>query len=404
MSDLLQAKSKNLAQEQPSQSPGWTRRLKPAMAYCLLSGVLVVAAFFAPDANLGTSINLLWLIALSSASIFVLPSRWTAMVVPPCIFALWWILTQATAVKIALTNFPLMALDVRLFFADPNGLLDSIRAPRIAYWAFFAIPPILGLAALYVLYKSHKHGRLKSLVAKGPQVLGKLVLVALAIFSLYHASVVPITKFAKTHGDDMSIWSDEGLVKFAKTLGVVPVLLYSQYIDGDGARNFLTYIPSAPAPSPDKLLESAAKYLNFPVIKSRPLPNIMIIHAESTFDPNDVFKLAAPVENSLFYSVPLKTPDPKMQMRGPGLANVIGGGSWVSEFEVVNGIDSRLFGISGRYTHASLSGYSHHSLVRYLADRGYHSGVYTRDSPLFYNSGVAYKKYGFERFHGNIGD
>ena len=102
------------------------------------------------------------------------------------------------------------------------------------------------------------------------------------------------------------------------------------------------------------------------------LPNIIVVQAESTFDPNDTFTLVAPVSNSLFYSVQGPRPnDPKVHFRGPALANVIGGGSWVSEFEVLTGMDSRLFGIAGRYTHVSLSALSRHTFPRYLRDRGY---------------------------------
>ena len=380
------------------------RQLVWASLYCAFVALIVVAFYFAPDKFSGQVITVLWLVTVTASAIFIFPSKGTAAVVPILSLGLWWALSQATTEKMNLTNFPLTALDIRMFVANPTGLLNAIRAPEIFYLVFSAMPFVIALLLLLAIFWRVRRGLQRSLFVTLPAYFFRLSVVGLGLFALFTVSANTVASFAKVHGGRFDIWSDEGLVKFANALGVIPFVIYSELVENDGTQNFLNYQAIAQPPSPEMVLGSASKFLNFSVIKQRTLPNIILIHAESAFDPNDVFNLVAPTNNEMFYSTPLPTPDDKIQFRGPGLANVIGGGSWVSEFEVVHGIDSRLFGVSGRYTHASLSQFSKNSLARYLISRGYHATVATTDAPTFYSYGIAYKRYGFERFYGNMGD
>jgi hypothetical protein len=56
-----------------------------------------------------------------------------------------------------------------------------------------------------------------------------------------------------------------------------------------------------------------------------------------------------PVRSDLF------EPNPLTQALGSLYVNAVGGGTWLSEFESIVGVDERLFGYAGYYTHASLS-------------------------------------------------
>lgn len=369
----------------------------------MLAAALAAAALFAPDRYIGVTITSLWLVAVYVAIVFIFPNLWTIAISPAAVLGLWWFLAQAATEKLNLTNFPLMALDIQMFFANPSGLLDAINAPQVFYWLVDGLPFGIGLVILLAVYRSFQQGRLASAAARIPWRLAKLGLASVGFLMLFNASVSSISSYIKLHDDDFGVWSDDGLAKFASFLGVVPFIIYSEHVEAGGTKNFLTYKPVVPPPTTAKVLASASKFLNFSKIKQHTLPNIMLIHAESAFDPNDVFNLSSTITNELFYTSPLRSGEDKVHFRGPGLANIIGGGSWVSEFEVINGIDSRLFGISGRYTHASLSAYSHNSLVRYLKTRGYHTSITTPDSPLFYNSGVAFKRYGFDRVNSKTG-
>ncbi len=78
--------------------------------------------------------------------------------------------------------------------------------------------------------------------------------------------------------------------------------------------------------------------------------------------------------------------------------NTIGGGSWASEFEVITGMDTRFFGVSGRFTHASLSRYSKRTFPRYLRERGYSVSAFMNSEGSFYNYQNGYANYGFNQF------
>jgi hypothetical protein len=86
------------------------------------------------------------------------------------------------------------------------------------------------------------------------------------------------------------------------------------------------------------------------------------------------------------------------QAIGPLLVNVIGGGSWVTEFEVLTGVDSRLFGYQGFYTHQYLAPLARNSFPKYLAQRGYHTAAYYPVDGSFYNAASAFGNYGLEEF------
>jgi hypothetical protein len=81
---------------------------------------------------------------------------------------------------------------------------------------------------------------------------------------------------------------------------------------------------------------------------------------------------------------------------GPLPVNAFGGGTWITEFETIAGIDSRIFGDAGMYTHASLAPFVERSFATYLRDRGYHNWAFFPHSGEFYNARNAYTFYGFE--------
>jgi hypothetical protein len=76
--------------------------------------------------------------------------------------------------------------------------------------------------------------------------------------------------------------------------------------------------------------------------------------------------------------------------------NAVGGGTWITEFETIVGLDSRLFGYSGMYTHASLSPFVDRSIAFYLREHGYRTSAFFPHRGDFYNARNAYANYGFE--------
>jgi hypothetical protein len=76
--------------------------------------------------------------------------------------------------------------------------------------------------------------------------------------------------------------------------------------------------------------------------------------------------------------------------------NAMGGGTWITEFETIVGLDSRLFGYSGMYTHASLSPFVDRSIAFYMRLHGYRTSAFFPHGGDFYNARNAYVNYGFE--------
>ncbi len=118
-----------------------------------------------------------------------------------------------------------------------------------------------------------------------------------------------------------------------------------------------------------------------------------MVHLESTFDPNQAFRLNTAVRNTLFERTRLT------QSVGRVRVNVVGGGSWVTEFEVLTGIDSRLFGYAGYYAHASLSPYARVAFPAYMRSKGYQTVAYYPWPGHFYNARAAFRSYGFDEFY-----
>jgi phosphoglycerol transferase MdoB-like AlkP superfamily enzyme len=116
------------------------------------------------------------------------------------------------------------------------------------------------------------------------------------------------------------------------------------------------------------------------------------VHLESTFDPNATFTLTSPVVNPLFEFSHFRSPPSRLRV------NAVGGGSWVTEFEVLTGLDSRLFGYAGQYAHSSLSPYVKTAFPAYLEAYGYRASAYYSWPGNFYHARQAFLKYGFAQF------
>ncbi len=114
--------------------------------------------------------------------------------------------------------------------------------------------------------------------------------------------------------------------------------------------------------------------------------------AESTFDPNLAFRLSKPFRNTLFEA------SAQTEALGPLRVNAAGGGTWISEFESLVGLDVRMFGYWGYYTHSFLAPHVKESFPRYLKRKGYSTAAYYPISGRFYHAKSAYKHYGFDRF------
>jgi hypothetical protein len=295
--------------------------------------------------------------------------------------------SRVTAAKIVLTQAPLTALDFQIAFANPRGLWLALGWPLwTRYFLVLGFPALVGVWLALVA-----RAGLRDLPARDApgrrRTIGSLT-VAVAGFVWY---VLTLPGALAAHADpNDELWEAAALGAYAQRIGPIPFLLYSYHVERQNTGPFYTAAGDAPL-SPGAIRDAASRM----IATSGPpplLPNIVVVFAESTFNPNRAFTLARPVSSALF------SRQPDTHALSGLYVNTIGGGSWITEFESIVGIDSRLFGYSGYYTHSTLSPFVRRSLATYLRDKGYRTSAYYSWAGEFYNARRAYANYGFDRF------
>ncbi len=369
------------------------------VAYAALTGALALAIRALPDLYLAIVLNTLLCLGIAVTLLFLRPSGFALVFAPSVILLTFLVLHEANRQKSDITAFPLTAIDLKMFAVNPSGLLTSIGAPDWSYAAIYLFPAGLGIFAAWWGRRFFKTFEQSLLVRNGVVFVLRLIFAGAAIVLLYTSALAKVTDYLDAYKHKLGIWEPDGLVELARQVGVMGFLVYSHQIEASERDFFLTYTPDSPPPPPAEIEKSVETYVQVSRLLPDRRPNIVVVHAESTFDPNDVLRLARPVSNSLFFTHPGDSSDPMVHVSGPALTNIIGGGSWVSEFEVILGLDSRLFGVAGHFTHASLSQYSRNTFPRYLRDRGYSTSAYTNVHGEFYHYEQGYLNYGFEDFY-----
>ena len=119
-------------------------------------------------------------------------------------------------------------------------------------------------------------------------------------------------------------------------------------------------------------------------------PDVVVVQLESICNPNWAFDLAYPFECRLFEK------NEFTHFVTPLRVNVVGGGTWVSEFEMVTGLDTRLFGDDGLYSHLLLPRFIRQAFPAYMRARGWKTLAYIPTLKSFYNSERAFHAYGFD--------
>jgi hypothetical protein len=181
----------------------------------------------------------------------------------------------------------------------------------------------------------------------------------------------------------------EGLTKVVEKIGVVPFIVLSEHFDASAPSAFKANASEGTPPPPSAPAHAFVK----PAAAPSRQPNIVVVLLESTFEFPRVFDVTPAMNSSLF-------PDAASgQLQGRLSVNAIGGGTWISEFEALTGIPSRLFGYAGFYTHVELAPYVRGSFATYLRERGYHTLALYPVQGEFYAARAAYVHYGFDEFH-----
>jgi phosphoglycerol transferase MdoB-like AlkP superfamily enzyme len=325
----------------------------------------------------------------------VLPGRLFLLSIPLA-FGVLDALDRVNQLKIAALSLPITFVDVSTAIADPAVLVNAVGLrvglDRIAAVAFGALALALLASAFYKrlkLAQARGEIRMRSYSFVFNVVALVVVLIAARTCLVRYGRFVHAHATTKAATLGLELWRPSSQVALSRELGVLEYMAFSL------AANETADIPldHGVGPTVKELRLAAAGFVNAAAHRPKALlPNIVFFHAESTFDPAVVFRLSAPVE------LPLWSKQRETRALGPLRVNVIGGGSWVTEFEVVTGVDSRIFGYQGFYTHFHIAPKVKNSFVEYLVRKGYKTTAYYPVEGGFYNTQKAFRSYGFREF------
>jgi len=341
-------------------------------------GVGLTLALTGPAMVRGASL----IIAVLFASVCLLLPRAAAIAVSSTGIGIALVLREIGEAKITLTELPLTMLDLRIAAANPAGTLAAVDAPMwlTPLLTVRALAGVLLLIGVLIL-----QGTMHRSLGRRDQYRSA-VTIGLALAGSY-LFVNRLGNSVASSGVAGTAWGPAGVTQLARLMGHLPFLIYSVTLERENSGSLYFSAPDRPPPSL-KIATAAGM-----VAPGRQLaPNVIMVLMESTFNVNRAFQLRSPVLSPVYASFA------ETQAVLPLRVNAVGGGTWITEFETITGVDSRLFGYSGFYTHAAVAPYVRNSLPLYLRRHGYQTSAYYPVSGKFYNARNAYRFYGFERF------
>ena len=322
------------------------------------------------------------------AAALVLPWRAAAAWLGLCATVVY-ALVVLNAGKISLTQMPLTFLDLRIALANPAGFLGAMKiSPSAVLMGVCAV----AVVAVVLLGWRMSHLRWVDVrPALAPRAAAVLVAGGLAALSVSLLARRLEAALASHEYADIANMPD-GLMLIEQKIGAAPFLALTARYDAGSASPFRELAgmdaAAAPAAPPPAFLagDRAASQK----------PDIVIVLLESTFDVPKIFDVTPDMRSDWFPA------EGKGQLQGELGVNAIGGGTWISEFEAITGVPSRLFGYAGYYTHVELAPYVKGSLPLWLRERGYRTmGLYPVEGQ-FYGARAAYAHYGFDEYHDGI--
>jgi len=314
--------------------PSWSRHpssqvLRWVAVLVLLGGAGLLSLWLPRESLYPAAAWILWAHILALALLLPLRLGWLLILAAA---ALNLSLAVIDAIKVGLTGLPLTMLDIRIAATNPAGLWEALHLPT---WTRYAAIAGLSLIGLYLLYEmlgavrralAHQDGRPLARRLAMPAV--GLALVGVVASAFFHRLFDELGSYRET-------WDTAGVAAMANEIGVLPYLAYSQRIESSRSGDFFNDSIASEPPPAAEVREAVLRHVDFSPAATAGagvLPNIVILLAESTFDPNRAFRLDQHVPSSLFEA------SADTVAVGPMRVNVIGGGTWVTEFETLVGL------------------------------------------------------------------
>ena len=223
--------------------------------------------------------------------------------------------------KSALTLMPLTSLDLKFAIADPASFTMALGWPPWSSSVILAcevgIACVVGWQGIRFLRFARaepRHACESLLAAAGIAVL-------CVVFASAQARLV-----ARKVGEFRGLWRLGSLPSLSHEVGFLTFLIYTHGLEQRDRAMFFSRVASQPM-SRSEIDAEVNRYIPRASGSLPTLPNIILVHLESTFDPNTVFDLTSPVVNTLL------NPSSPTRLTRRLRVNVVGGGSSVTEFE-----------------------------------------------------------------------
>jgi phosphoglycerol transferase MdoB-like AlkP superfamily enzyme len=359
--------------------------------------VSVAAALFAATTFSARLMEVLSGVPFAYSAVFLalvfcglLPGRW-AWLSLPCTFAMLWAGTIISDLKVAKLSLPLTYFDVRMAVTEPAALFNALglNAYVRTYVAVAVAAIVLFVIGAFERLRRTRP-RSRHAFSWAWSTLAVLLIAWLGQSALMrYAAYTRESLVSRHHALWLDLWLPRSQVTLAGMLGLPEYLAFSALAE----REIDARLPNEPATATAQaaIRAAASNFVSVPPTLKL-LPNIIIMHAESTFDPNRAFRLSSRVE------LPLWSGTPHTKVVAPLHVNIVGGGSWVTDFEVLTGVDSRLFGFQGYYTTYYVAPMVRYSFATYLKSKGYTTTAFSTVAGHTYNYKEAFTRYGFSKF------
>ena len=331
----------------------------------------------------------------------LLPAKLLILSIPLAVAVLT-ALSRVNELKISAVSLPITLFDVKTVIADPMVLVNAVGIRDDVYRILSVTTGVFVFALVAcAFHKTKRYFLLDDVQRSRPraETRTRFLLNAATLLVVLIAADTYLARYGRFVHANLSkkepklwqeLWLPSRQVTLSRKLGVLEYMAFSSFAANGGTDISLDH---GSDPTVKELRLAAAKFVKSSGHPAKALlPNIVFFHAESTFDPNLAFRLAARIE------LPLWSKQRETRALGPLRVNVVGGGSWITEFEVITGADSRVFGYQGYYTHYDIAPKVKNSFAEYLTRKGYNTAAFYPVEGSFYNVEKAFKSYGFKKF------
>ena len=231
------------------------------------------------------------------------------------------LLSVANLYKISLNGMPITALYIYITSANPGALWQSLGIPVWFGWLVCASIVVM-LAWIFIMLAK----QLAPVTISSATSILATVLLTGAMTDHFAERLYAYLKNFQVSNNTLGLWSGELVAYQSQSVGIVPFMIYSWKLEKETGSEFFKDTADGQEISATALAGAYKKHFEPPMF---PKPNIVMIQLESIFNPDSAFELDRKIDSSLF------APNQFTHFVRPMRVNIIGGGSWVSEFEAL---------------------------------------------------------------------